>query len=606
MAGFGATGFVEGVDYRGVSVLADIRAVPGAAWFAVTKIDAEEAMAPWRVISLQIGCLLAGLLAAVSAFFFALWQTRAKAQYKLLLDSGTARSAVAARLAAIVEGSQDAIAATSIDGVVTSWNEGAEHLYGYSAAEMTGQTIGRLAPPGASVEEGIDLECIRRGERVQSHDALRLAKDGRLLEVSLSVSPIKDASGRIVGSSRISRDITEQKRVRRDLDRLRWMLAPPAAADLPPEPAAQGPLCRFAGRNMGRLILDAAGESLLSEIAAGFHVLMGSHFAVHEADGDLAYSVLVSGWAGFSMPTPSNVAPRRGLRAPGLRPVAMSRSPREGSLARRHGARRTRGYRVSRRTADCAVPVHAGGELVGTMSIGYGDPTRDPAQLAQLAERFGVDAAELARHAAAYETRPPFIIALAKQRLAGSARMLGEIVQRHRGESLLRQTRDDLARSNRELEQFAYVASHDLQEPLRMVASYTQLLALRYGDKLDQDARDAIDYAVDGAVRMKQMIEDLLAYSRVTSKTRPEAVVDTELRLAGAVQPGGGHSRGRRRGGVRPPASGAGRCRPDGPVVPEPGGQRHQVPHPGRAAARPHRGAARPRRPAPVALPRGR
>jgi light-regulated signal transduction histidine kinase (bacteriophytochrome) len=147
-----------------------------------------------------------------------------------------------------------------------------------------------------------------------------------------------------------------------------------------------------------------------------------------------------------------------------------------------------------------------------------------------------VEVAELARSAAAYETRPPFIVALAKERLAGSARLLGEIVQRHRGELLLRQTTDHLAHSNQELEQFAYVASHDLQEPLRMVASFTQLLAQRYGDKLDQDGRDFIGFAVDGATRMKQLIEDLLAYSRVTAKGRPIAVVDTRNAVSLALR----------------------------------------------------------------------
>jgi light-regulated signal transduction histidine kinase (bacteriophytochrome) len=154
----------------------------------------------------------------------------------------------------------------------------------------------------------------------------------------------------------------------------------------------------------------------------------------------------------------------------------------------------------------------------------------------QLAGQLGVEVAELAQSAAAYETRPPFIVDLAKRRLIGSARLLGEIVQRHRGEVLLRQTTNHLARSNQELEQFAYVASHDLQEPLRMVASFTQLLAQRYGDKLDRDGREFIGFAVDGATRMKQLIEDLLAYSRVTAKGRPMAVVDTRNSLSLALR----------------------------------------------------------------------
>ncbi|MBY0525621.1 MAG: PAS domain S-box protein [Gemmataceae bacterium] len=115
-------------------------------------------------------------------------------------------------LASIVESSDDAIIGKDVNGVITSWNRAAERLFGYSAAEAIGQPVVMLAPPDRVDEMPAILERVRREERVDQFDTLRRTKDGRLVPVSLSVSPVKDEEGHIVGASKIARDVSERQR----------------------------------------------------------------------------------------------------------------------------------------------------------------------------------------------------------------------------------------------------------------------------------------------------------------------------------------------------------------------------------------------------------
>ncbi|MCK9579415.1 MAG: PAS domain S-box protein [Methanoregula sp.] len=118
-----------------------------------------------------------------------------------------------AALASIVEHSEDAIIGKSLDGVIRSWNAGAGKMYGYSASEAIGQHVSVLLPPGADDDPGYILDRIRNGEPVFQHDTVRMRKDGSLIQVSLTVSPIKDRNGVLIGASSIARDISERKMI---------------------------------------------------------------------------------------------------------------------------------------------------------------------------------------------------------------------------------------------------------------------------------------------------------------------------------------------------------------------------------------------------------
>ena len=112
---------------------------------------------------------------------------------------------------AVIESSHDAIITKNLDGIITSWNAGAEHMFGYKPEEVIGKSVTILMPPGHENEEPAILERLRRGERVDHYETIRVRKDGAPLNISLTISPVKNATGTIIGASKIARDITASK-----------------------------------------------------------------------------------------------------------------------------------------------------------------------------------------------------------------------------------------------------------------------------------------------------------------------------------------------------------------------------------------------------------
>jgi|GEM_PF-5509322 len=137
----------------------------------------------------------------------------------ILLDIGTRRTAQMAntRLAAIVSSSDDAIVGKTIDGIVTDWNRAAQTIFGYSADEMIGKPMALLLPPGLEDEEDAILEKIKRGERIDHFETRRLCKDGVVIDISTTISPVYDDEGALVGASKVARDITATKRSQQEL-----------------------------------------------------------------------------------------------------------------------------------------------------------------------------------------------------------------------------------------------------------------------------------------------------------------------------------------------------------------------------------------------------
>ena len=333
------------------------------------------------------------------------------------------------QLSAIVDSSDDAILSKDLNGIIRSWNAGAQRIFGYTAEEIVGKHISTLAAPDRVDEIPNILERLVRGERIDHYETKRKTKDGRIITVSLTVSPIRDASGTIVGASKVARDITGEK----------------GHSELKERLAA---------------IVESSDDAIISKDLNG--IIQSWNRGAERLFGYKPEEII--GKHISTLATPDRVD-----EIPNI-------------LERLVRGERVDHYETKRKTKT--------GKIV-TVSLTV-SPIRDD-----------------------------------KGRIVGASKVARDITERERQDRALREANAALTRSNDDLRQFAYSASHDLQEPLRMVSAYTELLKREFGTKLGPRGDEYIGYAVQGALRMEQLLHDLRAYT-LASTSGQETAGDIE------------------------------------------------------------------------------
>jgi len=363
-----------------------------------------------------------------------------------------------ARLAAIVESSDDAIVSKNLSGIITSWNKGAQRLFGYAAEEATGKSVSMLIPKDREDEEPRILERIARGETVDHYETIRRRRDGSLVDVSLTVSPIRDSQGDVIGASKIARDITENKRAEA------LMLCQKQAFEM------------FTSGMPLLNVLETFVRSVESQL---------------RSQGWIALHLLDESETRFAQTV-----------APSLPSEYMSA---------------TDGMEVRSGTGPCCAAVLARERVVVTDVAMSEEFPAFAAFVLPLGIRAGWSAPILGSTGKVLGTVAAYYAEECVRKPADD--FLEEIMTRTAAIIVeRRQAEESLRRMNVDLTQFAYAASHDLQEPLRMVMTYTQLLARENKGRLDPQSEQFVAYAVQGAQRMEVLLRDLREYWSVNEQ----------------------------------------------------------------------------------------
>jgi len=551
------------------------------------------------------------------------------------------RAELQARLAAIVESSDDAIISKDLNGIIRSWNSGAERIFGYTAEEAIGQPVSMLAIPERVEEIPNIIERIRRGEKVDHYETKRKTKHGRLLDVSLTVSPIRNAAGQIVGASKIARDVTERKRLeeavkeqtRQLAARERYLQA--VLESMPECIKVLGPDGQLKEMNRAGLLMieadrpeDVIGTCVYPLIDEEYR----EHFrAINENvfEGGLGGTLefAITGLKGSHCIFETNVVPLRNENDSVIGALSATRDiteqkqlieDRTQALNREQQARETAELLnkvgpllaaeldtevLTQKVTDLATQLVGAqfGVLYHSVQNEEGEASFVYTISSQAREQFSLfpllrkeDFASTfagqaivrsdditkdsryegnSRYRGMLEGHLPVRSYLAARVVSRSGEVLGGLFFGHEragvfteqhedllsgiaaqaaigldnarlfqesqgAREALAESNEELRRANSDLEQFAFSASHDLKEPLRMIAIYSQILQRKHGQSLDDSARDYLEKVLTGAKRMDKLVQDLLAYTRSSAPvdhSEPVSTVDAEAVFEQAV-----------------------------------------------------------------------
>jgi PAS domain S-box-containing protein len=400
------------------------------------------------------------------------------------------------RLAAVVESSDDAILSMSLDAIVTTWNKGAQEMFGYAPEEIIGRSVTLLIPPERENEEPQILARIVRGERVDHYETVRMHKDGKRLHVSLSVSPIHDAEGRIVGVSKISRDMTARKAVEerlqnetRDLELLN-SIGTAIASKLELQALVQ------TATNAATQLTGAKYGAFL------FHPL-------HERRDDLLTQTLsessAAAFESFGLPRDARIIQRTFGGEKVVRSVDLTKDAQDGVTDTQSPLR-----------SYLAVPVVSrSGEVIGGLFFGHPAPDIFTERAERLALGVAAQAGVAIDNARLYDAAQREISERA--RVEQQLRNAQEALSRHTEdlEKQVEQRTASLRETIGELEAFSYSISHDLRAPLRAMHGYADALLEDYRSSLDDEAVHYLERIQRGASRLDLLVQDVLAYSKV-------------------------------------------------------------------------------------------